>query len=571
MATRQVNTKFELDGEAEYKRAISEISASMRVLDSEMELNKKVFADNANSQEAFAAKADILGRKILEQKDKIAVLEKAVENAKNAYGEADKRTKNWEASLNKAKGELIDMERAEKDAAEGAEGLGEAVEDAGEKTEKSGGLFGGFVVTLGDVKDIAGEVWGALKKIVDTGVEVEKWMIDSTKEAASYADELLTVSRNTGLSVETLQEWDRMSWYIDSDLDTMTSMYTKLAGSISSAQDGTGTAAEAFDRLSVSVHDTDGNLRPMEEVLWSTLNQLSQVTNETERATLANDLFGKKWTELEAFYVLGTDEYKAYVDELREGNAFMNEEQLQTLGHVQDKLDEFNAQVEGAKTALALEFAPYLEEAMENAETAVGGLGDKINETDIVENLGQILVDASSLLNPLADLAENILPLLNSGLEGIDTVIVSISRGLEIVNGWLDSEAFRTAREWLNSDIGQAIIGYARTAAWNATPIGQSLQMGGAIARTGWNIGSRLFGGNASGTDNFPGGWTRINEMGQESIYLPQGTQIRTAQETRSSASVINNYFSINANDIDEVRRVVEVFQDSARLSRMEG
>lgn len=538
MATRQVNTKFELDGEAEYKRAISEINASMKVLNSEMTLNQKVFEDNANSQEAYAAKADVLGRKILEQKDKVAILEKAVENAKNAYGEADKRTKEWEARLNKAKGELIDMERAEKDAAEGAEGLGDAMEEAGEKAEESGGLFGGFVVTLGDVKDIAGEVFGALKKIVETGVDVEKWMVDNTKDAAAYADELLTMSRNTGLSVETLQEWDRMSWYIDSDLDTMTSMYTKLAGSISSAQDGTGTAAEAFEKLTVSVHDTNGNLRPMEEILWSTLNQLQYVTNETERATIANDLFGKKWTELEAFYVIGSEQYQAYVNELREGNAFMNEEQLQTLGNVQDKLDEFNAHVGGAKNALALEFAPYLEEAMGTTETIFGRLGSAINETNIVGNLGQILSDSAGLLEPLEHIAEKALPGIESGLETIDGWINSVHDALDRLDTWLGGKEL-------------------------------TLEVTTTINEQGFSHSSGKF--NASGNDNFSGGWTRINEMGQESIYLPQGTQIRTAQETRSSAGVINNYFTIDANNLEEVRRVVEIFQDSARLSRMEG
>ena len=38
MATQPIKTRFELDGEKEYKAAVSEINASLRVLNSEMKL-----------------------------------------------------------------------------------------------------------------------------------------------------------------------------------------------------------------------------------------------------------------------------------------------------------------------------------------------------------------------------------------------------------------------------------------------------------------------------------------------------------------------------------------------------
>ena len=46
VATQPIKTRFELDGEKEYKAAVSEINASLRVLNSEMKLVSEQFKNN---------------------------------------------------------------------------------------------------------------------------------------------------------------------------------------------------------------------------------------------------------------------------------------------------------------------------------------------------------------------------------------------------------------------------------------------------------------------------------------------------------------------------------------------
>ena len=46
------------------------------------------------------------------------------------------------------------------------------------------------------------------------------------------------------------------------------------------------------------------------------------------------------------------------------------------------------------------------------------------------------------------------------------------------------------------------------------------------------SVGVTSIPGNAEGTDNFEGGWTRINEEGGELAILPGGTQIIPADQT---------------------------------------
>ena len=103
--------KIGIQGEREFKKSISEINSSFRLLKSEMNLLTATFSSNENSMQSLTAKSDLLGREVEEQRKKIALLESALKNASNSFGENDKRTQSWASKLNFAKAELDNMEK----------------------------------------------------------------------------------------------------------------------------------------------------------------------------------------------------------------------------------------------------------------------------------------------------------------------------------------------------------------------------------------------------------------------------------------------------------------------------
>lgn len=123
MPTPTIKTKIAMDGEKEYKAALSDINSGLKVLDSEMKMVSSQFLDNGKSLEALTAKQDVLNRQIASQKEKIETLKSALQSSAQAYGESDSRTMKWKTSLNNAEAalfklnkELSDNERAIKDA-----------------------------------------------------------------------------------------------------------------------------------------------------------------------------------------------------------------------------------------------------------------------------------------------------------------------------------------------------------------------------------------------------------------------------------------------------------------------
>ena len=158
--------KIGLEGEKEFKKALSEINQSFKVLGSEMKVVTSQFDKNDNSVQALTARNQVLNKEIEAQKQKIETLRSALANASESFGENDRRTQQWQIQLNNATAALNDMEREldrnntaldeagreMDDAADSADDLEEEIEEAGDAADDSEGKFsklGGTLKTVG--------------------------------------------------------------------------------------------------------------------------------------------------------------------------------------------------------------------------------------------------------------------------------------------------------------------------------------------------------------------------------------------------------------------------------------
>ena len=104
-----INTKFTLSGEKEYKQAISEIGSGMKVLDAEMRKVTSAYGKNADSAKLLGQQNDILQRQIYSQTEKIRYMQEALKNSVKKTGESSKATMAWKASLQNATAKLNDL------------------------------------------------------------------------------------------------------------------------------------------------------------------------------------------------------------------------------------------------------------------------------------------------------------------------------------------------------------------------------------------------------------------------------------------------------------------------------
>ena len=168
MAVRQITTRLAIDGEQEYKKQLAAVNRELGNLGAEMKLVDAQFKGQANSSEALRAKHDLLKQSIEQQVSKIVSLQGAVDEASDAFGEADARTDSYrrqllsaETALAKLNDELSENEKLLKEAEDSADGCaksidgyGKAVKDAADETE---GLDDGIGGIGGALKDLRNE------------------------------------------------------------------------------------------------------------------------------------------------------------------------------------------------------------------------------------------------------------------------------------------------------------------------------------------------------------------------------------------------------------------------------
>ena len=114
MGTRTISTKLAIEGEAQYKQAVASCNSELKALKSELALVESEYRNNANSMEALTAKSSALGAVYDKQLEKVADLETALLNARNAvsaYAEKQADLKSKLEASNQAVGALDEESR----------------------------------------------------------------------------------------------------------------------------------------------------------------------------------------------------------------------------------------------------------------------------------------------------------------------------------------------------------------------------------------------------------------------------------------------------------------------------
>lgn len=592
MATRKVNTEFTVTGEEKLRRAITEINNGAKVLKSEMNKLSAEYDGNTDSAEFLTQKYDILERQMLTQKDKVEALKQAVADSAEAYGEADSRTQNWIIQLNNAEAALANIYGEMGRTQTAIEGMDGALDDVSGSTETaSGGME-----SLGDVLDTVADKLGiklpdgiskftnglgkipastaaaaaGIAAVVAIVIKLEKKLMDVTKETAAAAKELEALSLQTSVSTTDLQAFQYAEDFIGVSSDQLADSLKDLTTKMSDAANGNEETAAKFDQLGVSIYDAQGNLRSSYDVFLDVIDGLGEMSNQAERDALAMSLINESAQQLNPLIEQGSGSLKKYAAEAENVGYILSNDQLKALTAVDEAQNRLLKSQEAVSKQISAEYAPYMSDALNETRELIEEVGTALIDSGAVEAFGSILDSAVSLLEPLGDLTADILPPLGTLLQGIAGTLAWAADTINLIVGLLTLNGDRISTALgLNpnkaSNIQKALYGadYKTESYYDST--GNYYD-----PTTGQWTGNYFH--NAGGNDNFPGGRTRVGENGPETVYLPQGTVIANAQETRADGgydATVNVY--IEARTIQEFNDIIEIVRDAQRVRRMKG
>ena len=601
---RENEQRMNGEKERKYRENIERLSASMDVLDAEMRKVSAKYADNAESAELSAAKTDLLTQKISLQYDKIDNLKAGLEEAAENYGSNAVETLRWEKELNNAEAELYKLNGQLKNNTEQIEDTTTATEDAGQSMGNLGDVVNGLTSKLGiqlpdgmkssmnamgslDTQSLA--LAGGFAAVAAAIVKAEKAMISMTKESAAFADNIITLSMQTGQSTQQLQEFAYASELIDVSVDTLQGSLTKLTNNMQDTMNGTGNAKASFEALGVSVTNADGSMRSANDVFYETIDALGQVKNETERDAMSMDIFGRSAQDLNPLIIQGSKTLKAYADEAHNMGYVLDDEALSALGAVDDAYQRLQKTQEGVKNQLAAEFAPYLEEFYGDVTTMVKDGGKALKDSGLVDAFGMLLETVGDILNPMSDLSNNRVPALTKALQPLAKVMALMADAAELLKGVINFSTGHISEGWGqmthalgfgyssgNGNNYQNLLDSYTAQQWGQSAADLAKAYEDAVSRgDSSTIGitedewvRRYLGGNAAGTDNWRGGWTRVNENGLERIYLPSGSRIQTASETRYTSGDTYNT-TVYVDHVDDLDTILRIAKNARITTRM--
>ena len=361
---------IEFDGDtSKLSAAIRKVKDSAKGLDKELaEINRALKFNPGNAQ-LIAQKQTVLKQKVEQTTQSLKQLkdmqkqldEKKVDKNSEEYRRlqreiitTESKLKHYRAELAKANAEGMKIHR-----------VGVAFEKAGKKIEGAGRKLAG-------VSRAAGAVTLALGAV--------------TYKAAETADDINTLSKQTGIATKDLQLYAAAADLTDVSVEAMAKSHQKLKKTMLSASQGKS-QAEYFKQLGVDVTNADGSLRDANDVFDDAIKALGKMENETERDAIAMALFGKSANELNPIIEDGGKTYEKVSKIMQKyGLEPVDQKGLDRANEFKDQLDTiklvFTQAVQIVGTKIAGYLVPMMDKVVERgakiAQTIAGLSGGKL-------------------------------------------------------------------------------------------------------------------------------------------------------------------------------------------------
>ena len=200
------------------------------------------------------------------------------------------------------KGDQKDLDRAISKSNAGLRGMGASAKDMGVAFTK---MAVAGVAALGAVTAAA---WGVTKGFKDYGVELDR------------------VSKATGVTVAMTSQMAYAAEQEHASLDDLLTGWRRLSKAMFDADEGLAESVRSFESVGLSIHDTTGDLKKLEDITLETADIFAQMTDDTKKAALAQELFGRSGMALVPFLELGSKGIKSLMEESKDlGNVWTTE------------------------------------------------------------------------------------------------------------------------------------------------------------------------------------------------------------------------------------------------------
>ena len=472
MAKGGFGGSVKLTGASEYKKALSDISQNLKVVSAEMKATSTSFDAGAMSEKEMEQATKDLSDSLAKQKDALSSLKDQMAQMSKEYDDAERlhqsfvrsyetekakleeigktlgtTSKEYEEqqnvvtklgqvvedssrslesqakALNDMKIKTANAESTINQTSMALEKLGDSAEDSGKEAEKS---TEGFTVMKGVLSNLATQV---INSVIDGLKNMGKAMVDTVAEVGELGDEIDKESQKLGLSAEKYQELSYAMEMSGASIDNVKKGIMQINTALAGVENGVEGASEQFDALGVSLTNADGSLKSSEDVLLESIDALASMEDVTQRNALAQDIFGKSYTELAPLLNTGAEGIKDLMSEAEEYGMVMSNDVVSASADFDDSLTRMQGTIQGVKNNMVGQLLPSITTVINGfSSLANGSTGAssmiKVGIYQMIDEFKEMIPEALAFVQTLSDTILEVAPsVVNALMDGIVSAI----------------------------------------------------------------------------------------------------------------------------------------------------
>ena len=201
-------------------------------------------------------------------------------------------------------------------------------------------------------------------------------LVDATKEAIEFGDEIEKAMARTGIGAETLTELAFAAEQSEVELATLTTGLRNMQVVISDAAAGNKAAIQTLKDLGLTAKELQ-DLAP-EDQFELIAQRLSEFGDEADRAALRQDIFKRSGEALAPVLEKGARGIRDLRDAAHEFGATLTDEQARALAETDKALDELSSAYAGLKRQMSAAIAPELTDFFTGLTDAITGNADEV-------------------------------------------------------------------------------------------------------------------------------------------------------------------------------------------------
>lgn len=392
-------------------------------LDKSLKTTKANLKDINNLLKLDPKNTELLAQKQKNLQQAVKLTSDRLDELKNAQSKVQEDSAEWDALQREIVQTENDLKNLTKEMREFGSVGAQKVKAVGQELEKAGNKIKGAGEALTPVSAAAGAVAGGLLKL--------------GKEAITSADDLNTLSKQTGISTGELQKMKYASDLVDVSLDDITGAMKKLKGNMDPANN-------SFKKLGVSVTNADGSFRSATDVFDDTVKALSNIKNETERDKAAMEIFGKSADSLAGIIDDGGAAFRQYGKEAEAMGIILSQDTLDALSDTNDVVDKLKMNMAGTAATLGATVAQKLAPSIEKFSGVIATLTEKIRNLSpeqvdmilkiagIVAAIAPLLIVGGKLIGGIGKILQYA-PLIKGAIMAMNPTFLAVAAAIAVV------------------------------------------------------------------------------------------------------------------------------------------